>query len=101
MDDRMFRERIWQPACKRAGVKYRPPYTSRHTLLSHGIETMGWTLPQAARIAGHANTRQIAETYGHAIETPEFPKFQDEEEESTESQDEKEELPESQDEEEQ
>ena len=75
IDDRTFRERIWKPACKRAGVTYRPPYTSRHTLLSHGIEYLGWTLPQAAKIAGHTNTRQIAETYGKAIETPEFPDF--------------------------
>lgn len=64
IDDRMYRERIWKPACERAGVTYRPPYTTCHTLLSHGIETKGWTLPQAAKIAGHTNTRQIAETYG-------------------------------------
>ena len=76
INDQAFRKQIWKPACKRAGVTYRPPYTSRHTLLSHGIEYLGWTLPQAAKIAGHANTRQIAETYGRAIETPEFPDFQ-------------------------
>ncbi|MEM9219542.1 MAG: tyrosine-type recombinase/integrase [Cyanobacteria bacterium P01_F01_bin.150] len=76
IDDQKFRKNIWKPACERAKVTYRPPYTSRHTLLSHGIEYLGWTLPQAAKIAGHANTRQIAETYGKAIETPEFPEFQ-------------------------
>ena len=76
IDDQTFREYIWKPACKQAGVTYRPPYTSRHTLLSHGIEYFGWTFPQAAKIAGHANTRQIAATYGRAIETPEFPDFQ-------------------------
>ena len=76
----MYRARIWKPACERGGVTYRPPYTARHTLLPHGIETKGWTLPQAAKIAGHTNTRQIAETYGQAIETPEFPEFEEESE---------------------
>ena len=73
IDDRRFRERIWKRTCKAAGIPYRPPYTSRHTLLSHGIESKGWTLPQAAKVAGHTNTRMIAERYGHALETPEFP----------------------------
>lgn len=85
IDDRMYRERVWKPTCERAGVTYRPPYTARHTLLSHGIETKGWTLPQAARIAGHTNTGQIAETYGQAIETPEFPDFEQEPEGKKES----------------
>ena len=75
IDDRRFRERIWKRTCNAAGIPYRPPYTSRHTLLSHGIEFKGWTLPQAAQIAGHSNTRMVAERYGHALETPEFPEI--------------------------
>ncbi|NEP54248.1 MAG: tyrosine-type recombinase/integrase [Moorea sp. SIO3C2] len=76
IDDRRFREKIWKRTCKAAGIPYRPPYTSRHTLLSHGIETMGWTLPQAAKVAGHSNTRMVAQTYGHALTNPEFPELQ-------------------------
>lgn len=75
IDDRRFRDKIWKRTCKAAGIRYRPPYTSRHTLLSHGIEFKGWTLPQAAKVAGHTNTRMIAERYGHALETPEFPEI--------------------------
>ena len=76
IDDRRFRERIWKRVCSAAGITYRPPYTSRHTLISHGIEKMGWTLPQAAQVAGHKNTRMVMETYGHALEKPEFPDMQ-------------------------
>jgi integrase len=75
VDDRMFRERVWKRICNRAGVEYRPPYTARHTLLSHGIESEGWTLQQAARIAGHSSTRMVADTYGHMINRPRLPEF--------------------------
>ena len=37
---------------------------------------MGWTLPQAAKVAGHSNTRMVAQTYGHALINPEFPELQ-------------------------
>lgn len=76
IDDRRFREKIWKRTCHAADIPYRPPYTSRHTLLSHGIETMGWTLPQAAKIAGHTNTRMVAQIYGQSLTNPEFPELQ-------------------------
>ncbi len=75
IDDHNFRERVWLKTCKQAGIKYRPPYTTRHTLLSHGIEYKGWSLPQAAQIAGHTSTRMVAETYGHMLDRPQFPEF--------------------------
>ena len=75
IDDHNFRERVWKRTCERAGIEYRPPYTSRHTFLSHGIEYEGWSLPQAAQIAGHTSTRMVAETYGHMINQPRLPEF--------------------------
>jgi integrase len=75
IDDHNFRERVWRRICLKAGIEYRPPYTTRHTLLSHGIEYEGWTLPQAAQIAGHTSTRMVAETYGHMINQPRLPEF--------------------------
>ena len=75
IDDHNFRERVWLETCKQAGIKYRPPYTARHTLLSHGIEHEGWSLPQAAQIAGHTSTRMVAETYGHMLNQPQLPEF--------------------------
>lgn len=74
IDDHNFSQRVWKPVCKAAGITHRPPYVGRHTLISHGIES-GWSLVQAAKIAGHSSTRQVAETYGHLINLPEMPEF--------------------------
>jgi len=73
IDDRNYRNRYWKPICNYAGIPYRPPYTSRHTLLSYGLEYGGWTERQAAFIAGHKSTRMISETYGHLINRPDLP----------------------------
>lgn len=75
IDDRNFRERVWKRTCQKAGITYRSPYIARHTLLSHGIEIEGWSLPQAAQIAGHSSTRMVLETYGHMIDRPNLPDF--------------------------
>lgn len=75
IDDRNLRARVWKRICEKAGIEYRSPYIARHTLLSYGIESEGWSLPQAARIAGHSNTRMVIETYGHMIHRPNMPEF--------------------------
>lgn len=72
IDDRNFAQRVWRPLLAKAGVPYRRPYTCRHTLLSHLIER-GASLPQAAYVAGHANTRMVSDTYGHMINRPPLP----------------------------
>ncbi|MGB7247794.1 MAG: tyrosine-type recombinase/integrase [Phormidesmis sp.] len=73
IDDHNYRERYWKPVCEAAGIPYRPPYTARHTLLSYGIEYEGWTLSQAAFIAGHTTTRMVSDTYGHLMDVPNLP----------------------------
>lgn len=73
IDDHNYRERYWKPVCEAAGVSYRPPYTARHTLLSYGIEYEGWSLAQAAFMAGHTTTRMVSETYGHLMDVPKLP----------------------------
>ncbi|MEO1447832.1 MAG: tyrosine-type recombinase/integrase, partial [Cyanobacteria bacterium J06635_11] len=35
--DRRYRTRYWKPVCQQAGIRYRPPYTARHTLLTYGL----------------------------------------------------------------
>lgn len=69
-----FLQRCWRKGCERAGVPYRPLYTTRHTLISYGIEIEGWSLPQAAQVAGDT-VRTIAQYYAHAIESPKMPDF--------------------------
>ncbi|MGB3299272.1 MAG: tyrosine-type recombinase/integrase [Phormidesmis sp.] len=77
IDDHNYRERYWKVVCKDAGIPYRPPYTARHTLLSYGIEYGGWSLKQAAYMAGHKDIKMIAETYGHLMDKPELPDLGD------------------------
>lgn len=71
--DRQYRERYWKRICTEAGIPYRPPYTARHTFISHGIEYKRWSPHQAASMAGHSSTRMISEVYGHMMDRPELP----------------------------
>lgn len=75
IDDRNFRQRIWKRACERAGIHYLPPYCARHTFITHGLERQSWTHAQAAKMAGHKNTRMVTDVYSHMIDTPELPDF--------------------------
>lgn len=74
IDDHTFRERCWKQICKDAGIKYRSPYTARHTLISHGLEYEQWSVVQAAEVAGDT-VRTITENYAHVIEPPSMPEF--------------------------
>jgi integrase len=74
IDDHNFSQRIWRGICEKAKIDYRPPYCARHSLLSHLIES-GATLPQTAYVAGHRDTRMVAETYGHMINRPKMIDF--------------------------
>ncbi|NER81104.1 MAG: site-specific integrase [Leptolyngbya sp. SIO1D8] len=75
IDDRSFRQRIWKRACERAGIRYLPPYCTGHTFITHGLERQNWTYAQAAKMAGHKNTRMVIDVYSHMIDTPELPDF--------------------------
>ena len=61
--DGPYRKVAWTPALKRAGVKYRPAYQSRHTfasmLLSAGVEPM-----YVAQQMGHRDWGMIRKVYG-------------------------------------
>lgn len=61
--DQPIRKTMWQPAMKRAGVRYRRPYQTRHTyasmMLSAGEHPM-WVAKQM----GHSDWTMIARVYG-------------------------------------
>ena len=63
MTDKQIRESVWRPVLKRAGVRYRNPYQTRHTyactLLSRG-ENILWVAQQL----GHVDTEMVIRTYG-------------------------------------
>jgi integrase len=62
LDITNLRERVWKPALKRAGVRTRSLYQTRHTFatlaLSSG-EAIGWV----AEMLGHANTEMVIRHY--------------------------------------
>jgi integrase len=66
LGDKQIREWHWRPALKRAGVRYRYPYQTRHTyastLLSAG-ENPVWVASQM----GHKDWVMIVRTYGRWI----------------------------------
>jgi integrase len=60
------RNRIWNPAIARAGLRTRNPYQTRHTfasLMLHEGEDPAWV----ARMLGHVDLRMIYERYGKYI----------------------------------
>ena len=57
-----FREVVWKPALKKAGLEYRPPIQTRHTfatmMLSAG-EDLGWV----QNMLGHSSLQMIFTRY--------------------------------------
>ncbi|MBB5190083.1 integrase [Silvimonas terrae] len=66
LDDEEIRRQIWIGALRKAGVRYRNPYQTRHTyasmLLSAG-ENLLWVASQM----GHVDTEMLIKTYGKWI----------------------------------
>lgn len=68
--DQPIRKTMWHPAMKKAGVRYRRPYQTRHTyasmMLSAGEHPM-WVAQQM----GHKDWTMIARVYGRWMPNPE------------------------------
>lgn len=60
--DQAIRKTCWQPALKKAGVRYRKPYQTRHTFASMMLSS-GETLAWVSKMLGHSNVLQTARTY--------------------------------------
>ncbi|GAB6263947.1 tyrosine-type recombinase/integrase [Photobacterium sp. R1] len=59
--------KLWQTACKRAGIRYRRVYQLRHTYASWML-TAGVNPSYLAEQMGHANFMMIAKVYGKWME---------------------------------
>jgi integrase len=57
---------MWLPALKKAGVRYRRPYQTRHTYASMML-TAGESPIWLANQMGHADTGMIFRIYGRLI----------------------------------
>lgn len=57
----------WKWILKRAGVRYRNPYQTRHTFAS-ALLAAGWPELQVAKWMGHASVEMLRRNYGRWIE---------------------------------
>lgn len=69
IDDHSFSQRVWKQLCAAADIPYRVPYASRHTVLTHGLESGAMTRTQAQYAAGHSDSRSI-DAYIHMLQRP-------------------------------
>jgi integrase len=60
-----WRNLDWKPACRAAGITYRPPYALRHTYAAWSIAA-GVGLFELARVMG-TSLSQVDKTYGHLL----------------------------------
>lgn len=64
--DAQIRKTLWEPLCKRAGVRYRNPYQVRHTYASSML-TAGANPWYVAQQLGHVDVQMVFTTYGKFI----------------------------------
>lgn len=64
--DQPIRKTMWEPALRRAGVRYRRPYQTRHTYASMML-TAGESPMWVAQQMGHADWGMIRKIYGRWI----------------------------------
>lgn len=64
--DQGLRKTVWMPALKRAKVKYRRPYQTRHTYASMML-TAGESIAWLAEQMGHADWSSLRKTYAKFI----------------------------------
>jgi len=73
IDSKNFCKRYWKPALAELGIDYRKPYNTRHTLISHGLES-GMNPVAIAALTGH-NVRTLYENYAGLVNPPRLPDF--------------------------
>lgn len=64
--DAQIRKTLWEPLCKRAGVRYRNPYQVRHTFASAHL-TAGANPWYVAEQLGHVDVQMVFKVYGKFI----------------------------------
>ncbi|MBI5191479.1 MAG: tyrosine-type recombinase/integrase [Nitrospirae bacterium] len=64
--DDSFRKTIWKNALKQSGVKYRPPYSMRHSHIAWALN-IGADENRLVYLAGHSSKQMIYEVYGSYV----------------------------------
>lgn len=62
-----FQRRVWVKALKKAGVRYRKPYTTRHTFAAWAL-AIRVDQNRLVNLMGHASKQMIYEVYGRYVE---------------------------------
>jgi integrase len=62
-----FQRRVWVKALKKAGVRYRKPYTTRHTFAAWAL-AVRVDQNRLVNLMGHASKQMIYEVYGRYVE---------------------------------
>ncbi|MEG4166504.1 MULTISPECIES: tyrosine-type recombinase/integrase [unclassified Microcoleus] len=71
IDSKNFCNRYWKPALASLEIDYRKPYNTRHTLISHGLES-GMNPVSIAALTGH-DVRTLYENYAGLVNPPKLP----------------------------
>lgn len=61
--------RQWKTVLKNAGVRYRKIYNTRHTFITHMLNSGKFSVLQIAQIVGHSSPRMIMTTYAGFIKS--------------------------------
>lgn len=62
-DCNVFLEKCWKPILKDLGIRYRRPYTMRHTYATNMLRRNLITPLELASLMGHSNTKMIYDVY--------------------------------------
>ncbi len=62
-----FQRQVWVRALKNAGVKYRKPYTTRHSFAAWALAIRS-DQNRLVNLMGHASKQMIYEVYGRYVE---------------------------------
>ena len=74
IDDHNFRNRAWVTILEQANIPYRKPYNTRHTFISHALES-GMNPVMVAELTGH-DVKTLYENYAGCIESrPRLPDY--------------------------
>ena len=72
--DGNFRSRAWKKILTSLGINYRKPYTTRHTLISHALDTE-MNPVDVAQLTGH-NVETLYQNYAGVVNSrPRLPEF--------------------------
>jgi integrase len=74
LDAHNFRNRAWVKVLARADVPYRKPYNTRHTMISHALES-GLSPTAVAQLSGH-DVETLYQNYAGSVQShPQLPDF--------------------------